>query len=492
MSLHSNLCSTLFPRLEGDPSLRRREREIDGSTRFALIGLIKASSFWMVVSAILGLIASIKLHSPEYFGSSPWLTYGKVEPAFWNALVYGWLINAGLACAAWIVARLSGRPSGNSLLLGISAGAWNLAVALGLFGILRGDQRPFHMLEFPAYVAPFMIAAFIGMGVWVTLAFKARAYRSSYASQWHALAAVFAFVWIATGAYAMLFAAPAQGVFQAAAASWYASNLFGLVVAPLAFATLYYLLPKALGTPIVGYRQSAIAFWSWFALVSASGLAPLLNGPFPVWMPALGIVATFGLLLPITVFSMQFCSTLIAGISGIWDTVSVRFAFYAVVAFVVSGLLIAFGSVRGAQEVVQFSRYADGARFLFLAGFAGAAFTGGIYFILPRLVNKELPMPGLVDFQFWIQGLGIFAICVGMVLGGIQHGELMNGSVADVVAVNATSRSFLFISSLGFATFLCASIAGLVSFAWMMLSPRSAKEREAALIPAAPELEYNA
>ncbi|MBC2604490.1 cbb3-type cytochrome c oxidase subunit I [Pelagicoccus albus] len=490
MNLICNLFSSVFPTLEGDGSKRDREQGIDASMRFATLGLIKGSVFWLLVSSLLGLIVSVKLHSPNYLSEYSWLTYGKAYPAFWNALIYGWLFNAGLACVVWIVSRLGGRPSGNSGLLIIASGAWNVSVLLGLLGIFKGDQTPFRMLEFPTYVAPLLFASFIGIGIWILLAFKSRVYRSSFASQWYALAGVFSFVWIYTVAQGMIFCSPAQGVFQSVVAAWFGGNLVGLVVIPFALAAVYYAIPKVLGQPIVGYRQSNIAFWSWILFSSCAGLASLGNGPFPAWVVSVGVVASFGLLLPLSIFSMQFLSSLLASFSKIWDTISIRFVFYAVVAFMVGTIFTILGALRGVQEVTQFSQYYDGVRFLVLVGFAGMSFTGVIYYILPRLVNKELPNTSLADLQFWVQGLGIFLITVGLVYGGYVHGSLLNQSTADTVAILENTKTYLFLTSLGFVIFSFGNFAYAVSFVWIILSPRTEKEKSADLIESAPELEY--
>lgn len=490
MNLICNLFSSIFPSLEGDGSHREREQKIDASVRFAVLGLIKGSVFWLLVASLFGLISSIKLHLPSYLAEYESLTYGKTYPIFWNTLIYGWLVNSGLACVAWIVARLGGRPIGNSGLLAIASGAWNLAVIVGVFGIMKGDQTPYRMLEFPTYAAPFLFVSFIGMGLWILLAFRTRAYRSSFASQWYAIAGVFCFVWIYTIAQVMIFCVPAQGVFQSMVAAWFGGNLSGLVIAPFAFATIYYLIPKVLGQPIVGYRQSGIAFWSWILFSSCSGLALLVNGPFPAWVASVGVIASFGLILPLSVFSMQFFSSLISSFSKIWDTLSARFVAYAAVAFFVSTVLIVFGSLRGIQSSVQFSQFNEGVRFLFLVGFAGMAFTGMIYYILPRLLNKEVPNTSLADLQFWIQGLGIFTIFISLVMGGITHGGLLNGSDADTVVIVQNTRPYLILTTIGASIFACGTFAYAVSFIWILLSPRTEKEQSADLIESAPELEY--
>jgi len=490
MNLILNLFSSLFPNLPGAGSARERELGIDASVRFALLGLIKASVFWLLIASFFGLVTAIKLHLPSCLSDIEALSYGRTYPVFWNTLVYGWLINGGIACVAWMTLRLGGNPSRSGGLLAISSGAWNTAVLIGVAGILKGDQTPYRMLEFPAYSAPFLFAAYAGMGIWILLAFRARAYRSAFATQWHAIAGVFCFAWIYSIAQLMIFCYPSQGVFQSVIAAWFGSNLYYLVVAPFAFGAMYYLIPKVLGQHIVGYRQSSMAFWSWIAFASVSGLAFLANGPFPGWLASVGVIGSFGLLLPLTIFCIQFLSSLVSGYSRIWDTLSARFVAYAAVALLVATFLIVFGGLRSVQSAVQFSQFNDGVRYLFLVGFAGMAFMGGTYYMLPRLLNKEVPNTALADLQFWIHGLGIFMISASYVAGGITYGGLLNGSVADTVVVIDNTRTYLILTTLGASLFACGSFAYAVSFAWMLLSPRSAKEATAELIESAPEMEY--
>ena len=44
---------------------------------------------WLLVATLLGLISSIKLVAPGFLGID-WLNYGRSQPAFLNALLYGW------------------------------------------------------------------------------------------------------------------------------------------------------------------------------------------------------------------------------------------------------------------------------------------------------------------------------------------------------------------------------------------------------------------
>jgi len=492
MNLIGNICSSLFPDLSGDSKNREGVRGIDASIRFPLLTLIKSAFVWLIIATVFGLIASIKLHSPGFLADYSILTYGKVDPIFWNTSVYGWLFNAGLACAVFLLSRLGGNNAGLGVFLTISVSLWNTGVMAGIIGIMWGEQLPFEWLEFPAFAAPILFLAFLGIGTWGLLTFRSRIHRSSYASQWWILASIFSFSWIYTAAQLMLVCVPVQGAIQTLVNSWYVENLFGLFIAPLAFATLYYLLPKTLGTAVVGYKYSGWAFWSWFLFASFSGIADLANGPIPAWVSSLGVIATFGLLIPTTTMSIQFLSSLFSRFSVIWDSATARYLFVGCTTFLLVMYHKIFGALRGSLDTTQFSLYDSGVTQLALFGFAGMTFTGAIYFILPRLLNKEFPSTALIDLQFWSHLMGLILVSIGMISGGIQQGELMNGSTAEALVVVNTMQSSFYLTTIGMVFFLIGAVASVATYIGLMLSNRTPEETETSLIKEAPELEYSA
>ena len=492
MNLIGNICSSLFPDLSGDSKNREGVRGIDASIRFPLLTLIKSAFVWLIIATVFGLIASIKLHSPGFLADYSILTYGKVDPIFWNTSVYGWLFNAGLACAVFLLSRLGGNNAGLGVFLTISVSLWNTGVMAGIIGIMWGEQLPFEWLEFPAFAAPILFLAFLGIGTWGLLTFRSRIHRSSYASQWWILASIFSFSWIYMAAQLMLVCVPVQGAIQTLVNSWYVENLFGLFIAPLAFATLYYLLPKTLGTAVVGYKYSGWAFWSWFLFASFSGIADLANGPIPAWVSSLGVIATFGLLIPTTTMSIQFLSSLFSRFSVIWDSATARYLFVGCITFLLVMYHKIFGALRGSLDTTQFSLYDSGVTQLALFGFAGMTFTGAIYFILPRLLNKEFPSTALIDLQFWSHLMGLILVSIGMISGGIQQGELMNGSTAEALVVVNTMQSSFYLTTIGMVFFLIGAVASVATYIGLMLSNRTPEETETSLIKEAPELEYSA
>src|SRR5215471_17456880 len=81
-------------------------REINDSCRMPLLVMFASAAVWLVIGSFFGLIASIKFHSPSFLADCAWLTYGRVRPAYINALLYGFGIQAGLGVTVWLFAWL--------------------------------------------------------------------------------------------------------------------------------------------------------------------------------------------------------------------------------------------------------------------------------------------------------------------------------------------------------------------------------------------------
>ena len=140
---------------------------------------------------------------------------------------------------------------------------WNLGVTLGVCAILYGHGTSYEGLEFPRYVSPILFTAFVFIAVWAVLLFRERHGEQAYISQWYALAAFLWFPWVYGTANLVVFFLGTQAAVQAIVAAWYAHNVVGTFLVPLALAGAYYMVPKATGEPIYRYRWAKIGFWTW-------------------------------------------------------------------------------------------------------------------------------------------------------------------------------------------------------------------------------------
>ena len=92
----------------------------DTSASGPVMAFFVSAVFWLFIGTVFGLIASLKFNFPDWLGSIPALTFGRVRPAHLNAVIYGWASMAIAGCYIWLTARLCRTEVGWPRLLYIS------------------------------------------------------------------------------------------------------------------------------------------------------------------------------------------------------------------------------------------------------------------------------------------------------------------------------------------------------------------------------------
>ena len=164
---------------------------IAASCRVPLLVLFGGAALWLIVGSVLALAASLTFHMPDKFGDCPWGTYGHLQPAADDALLYGFCIPAGLGVALWIFARLGQNPVRGALVPGGAAHLWHLGVLVGLVGIFVGNSTGFAWLEFPRGGSALLFFAYLLLGLWALMNFSGRREGGLLPSHWFLIAALF-------------------------------------------------------------------------------------------------------------------------------------------------------------------------------------------------------------------------------------------------------------------------------------------------------------
>src|ERR1051326_8752832 len=199
--------------------------EIDFSCRVPLLVMFVSAAIWLIIASVLGLIASIKFHSPGFLANLAPLTYGRVRPAATDSMLYGFGLQAGLGVALWLLARLGRTTLAQRYFVTIGASLWNLGVTLGVLAVLNGDSSGFENLEMPLYAVLLVFIVYVLIGICGLITLHERRERPLFVSQWFVLTALFWFPWIYSTANLLLLHYPVRGVTQAVIAWWYAQNL---------------------------------------------------------------------------------------------------------------------------------------------------------------------------------------------------------------------------------------------------------------------------
>src|SRR6478736_3604215 len=110
-----------------------------------------SAAIWLVIGSVFALISTLKFHNPNLLADCAWLTYGRVRPAYLNAAIYGFCLQAGLGVSLWLIARLGRTIEVHPLMVTIGAVLLNLGTTIGILGILSGGATGFEHLDFPQY-----------------------------------------------------------------------------------------------------------------------------------------------------------------------------------------------------------------------------------------------------------------------------------------------------------------------------------------------------
>jgi len=422
------------------PEDLRERAEFDRSTKLPVLFFLTSGLVWLLISCTLGLLASIKLHSPGFlaFDGLTWLNWGRLQPAYVNALVYGWCFQAAIAVGLWMMARLCRQPLKNPVTLVIAGHFWNLGVIIGVLQILAGGQAPGELLEFGRTAWLMLFAAFAIIVVWQVLMFASRPKGSDYVTQWYVLGACFWFPWLFLTANVFTSPRTASGLHAAMTSAWYANGVLFLFLVPMAVGTASYLIPKIVGRPLHSYHLAVAGFWSLALFGGWAGLQKLIGGPLPTWMPAVSSAAQVMLLIPVLCVAANHFMTVRGRHELVQVSPTLRFVFAGAVFYVGSHLLAAAFAL--APGLTQFTAAWDGFRFMLVYSYFSMTMFGAIYFILPRLTGCEWLSPRMIRIHFWANIYGGSPIGVFLVIGGLFQANAMNvwsngfGALSDMLS----------------------------------------------------------
>ena len=417
--------------MDRDSHSREIEASIDRSFRLPGMLFLLSAVGWLVLASIIVLLTSIQDVRPNFLANIEWLTYGRLQAALSTSFIYGWGCNAAFVVGLWIMARLCAEKSGSVSLLLISGIFWQIAVTIGVVGIVLGHMTSVAWIQMPPYATVLMIVAYALIGTSGILGFCCRRTRHLYISQYYLLGALFWFPWLYTVAQMMIIFFPARGTLQAITNWWYIQGVHWLWFTPIGLAAIYYLIPKALGRSISGYSLSTLAFWLIALLSGWTGASHLAAGPVPAWVVSVGIVASVLLLIPVLIITGNTLSTVRGHLPAVIASPTLKFASLATAAFVLAGVIGAVISLRSVSAVTQFTIVREGYFFNGLYAFFTMAMFGGIYFILPRIAGSRWPSSRLIQGHFAGSAVGIFLVLLGLYLGGWLQGRASNALGED-------------------------------------------------------------
>jgi cytochrome c oxidase cbb3-type subunit 1 len=375
-----------------------------------------------VLGSAAGLIASQKLTSPDFLTQTAWLTFGRVRTAHLNIVIYGWASMAGLGIALWMLPRLLKTNLVGERFAVAGAGLWNAGVAAGVAAILSGWTDGLQWLEIPWQIGILLAVGGALCAVPLFLTLLRRKVDHLYVSVWYISAALvwFPILYVVAKVPYVHF-----GVEQATVNWWYAHNVLGLWLTPLGLGAAYYFIAKVLGRPIYSYSLSLVGFWALAMFYSQAGIHHLIGGPVPVWLVSVSVVQSVMMIVPVLAVGVNQHMTVAGRFATLKYSPTLRFV-------VLGAVLYTFVSLQGTLEalpffnrLVHFTQYKVAHAHLGVYGFFSMIMFGSIYFVMPRVLEREWPYPKLIAWHFWLVAIGFAIYFVFLTIGGVLQGVAM-------------------------------------------------------------------
>ncbi len=435
---------------------------------------------WLLVASAAGLIASIKLHEPDWLVNQAWLTFGRIRTIHLNTVAYGWAPMAGLGIAHFVIPRLLKSELVGTKFAFLGAALWNAALIAGLGAIAIGVSDGLEWLEIPWQIDILFVIGGALVGVPLVLTLLNRQVEHLYVSIWYMGCALFWFpVLFLVGNIPDLH----HGVQQATMNWWFGHNVLGLFYTPLALASVYYFLPKVIGRPVQSYNLSLLGFWGLAFFYGQVGGHHLIGGPVPGWLVTLSIVQSMMMIVPVLAFTVNQYQTLRGHFTALRTSPTLRFIGFGGLMYTISSIQGSFEALRSVNVVTHFTHFTVAHAHLGLYGFVSMVFFGAIYFVVPRVSGREWPSQGMIRLHFWLAAIGITIYFVSLTWGGLLQGQAMLDASRPFMDSVILTAPYLKARSIGGGLMALGHLLFALHFV-MLLAGRSTSRNEPTLLKA--------
>jgi cbb3-type cytochrome oxidase subunit 1 len=474
-----------------DTPPKRRRSLIPEGPDSAATGFFVAAALWLALATALGVLAiGMRLVDISFsfglgvFDLSLSFDQRRVDYAFVNATVFGWLTNAGFAAVAFMTPRLVGRRLAMEKGLNGALIIWNLSLAGGVAALYVFDLGP----HAPLTAIPWLMGGGLALGALIVtgafFATVATSLRGSYVSLWFAGVALLSLLGLvganaALGLFDFFFDVP---VLLVALASVYIERaLVVMWLLGMAYATLYYVVPRGTGQPLAWAGIGMLSFVTWLVLAPVAGLTAVVDVSIPYAITSVGIVATMLLLVPAALTAVNLVTSMQGRWTLVFGTGAAAFAIVALAFLFAASLLDAIGALRVVADLVGRTGWERGA-FLWTAygTFTFAAFALAEH-ALPRMLRRAWGGGFLSGAQLWLTFIGVTVAGLALMGGGLAEGSLL----ASGTAPDAVDQGVFIYRAVAFLGLGMVALAGLAFLANLFLMYTSAERIDYA-VPAQP------
>ena len=247
---------------------------------------------------------------------------------------------------------------------------------------------------------------------------------------------------------------------------WYGHNAVAFFLTTPILGIMYYYLPKAAERPVYSYRLSIVHFWTLVFIYIWAGPHHLHYTALPAWASTLGMLFSVMLWMPSWGGMLNGLLTL----RGAWDRLRtdpvVKFWAVSVTFYGMSTFEGPMMSIRSVNGLAHFTNWVIGHVHSGALGWVGMMSFGTLYWLLPRLWNRELAHPKMATQHFWLATIGIVLYAASMWVTGIMEGLMWREYDAQGFLVN----SFADTVSAKFPMYVVRGLGGVMFLTGALIS----------------------
>jgi len=383
-----------------------------------------ASGFlWLLLFPTVGVILSTKFTYPEFLGSHPWLTFGRIRPIHVNGVIWGAFSTLFIGLCHYIVPRLCGVRLWNERWSHWLIWVWNVNLAVAVLLLAGGWNRGWEAGEFALVNVIVIFLALLVLTAQFLITIKNRREAPLYVSLWYLIAA---FVWTDVNLI-LLMLGPYHipGINNAAWHGLFIHYVVGLWITPAGYVLIYYFLPASVRNPIYSHKLSLIGFWSLAFFYPFVGIHHYLYSPIADWAETIAIVSSMMLIIPVWTVLQNFFGTMIGRWQEFGRNLPAKFLIVGSIMYLVGCFQGSLEALRALQQPTHFTDFVISHSHLTVFGtFVVWAIAGAIY-VWPRITGSELASFTLANWGFWLVTLGIGAMGLVLSAQGLQQGYML-------------------------------------------------------------------
>jgi len=383
---------------------------------------------WGIVGMLVGVVIAAQMAWPALNFDVPWLTFGRLRPLHTNAVIFAFGGSALFATSYYIVQRTCHTRLFASGLAAFTFWGWQLVIVLAAVSLPLGysTAKEYAELEWPIDILITLVWVSYAVVFFGTII--KRKVKHIYVANWFlgAFIIVVAVLHLGNSAALPVSLTKSYSVYAGAQDAmvqwWYGHNAVGFFLTAGFLGMMYYFIPKQAERPVYSYRLSVVHFWALIFTYIWAGPHHLHYTALPDWTQSVGMIFSLILLAPSWGGMINGIMTL----SGAWQKLrSDPILRFLIVSVSFYGMSTFEGPMMSIKTVNALSHYTDwtiGHVHSGALGWVAMVSMGSMYYLIPRLFNREIYSVKLIEVHFWVATIGIILYITSMWVSGIMQG----------------------------------------------------------------------